>query len=165
MDMGQSTRARLTTILLLLLVLATGSVLGIAVDRRLEARAATAEESDPKREEGGRKEDSPEARERSSESRRRLIVEQVGLSETQHLKVDSIVSHYRQRMRELEKELEDELRRAYLPRYRELLEGTREEIKSVLTPAQRLEYDSLLMEYDRRREERHDRESRSDSKR
>ncbi|MGM0668695.1 MAG: hypothetical protein ACQET1_03195 [Gemmatimonadota bacterium] len=163
MGLKRVTRTRLTTILILLLVLVTGSVLGIAVDRRLEARDATGEKVAPGREKDDRQDRPPDAREGPSENRRRLIVEQVSLSEAQHLRVDSIVSHYRQRMRELERELEDELRRAYLPRYRELLEGTREEIKGVLTPAQRMEYDSLLVEYDRRREERRNRDSHSDS--
>lgn len=164
MDMEQGTRARLTTALILLLVLATGSVLGVAVDRRLEARNAAAEEvrSDPEAGEGRRP--ASERRDESSENRRRLIVESVGLTDQQKIRVDSIVSHYRHRMRELQGEIEEEVRRAYFPRYRELLENTREEIKGVLTPAQQVEYDSLLADYDRhRREERLNRTSGSDS--
>jgi len=163
MDMEQGTRARLTTVLILLLVLATGSVLGVAVDRVLKARNAVAEEVGPNSPDEEERPDS-ERREGSSENRRRLIVESVGLTDRQKIQVDSIVSHYRHRMRELQGEMEEEVRRAYFPRYRELMENTREEIKGVLTPAQQVEYDSLLADYDRhRREERSNRTSGSDS--
>ena len=88
----------------------------------------------------------------------------MGLSPEQKAQVDSIVAHYRQEMRALQDELQAELRQAYTPRYRGLLEETREEIKSVLTPDQRMEYDSLLVEHDRRRDQRRDRDSISDSR-
>lgn len=164
MQMEQGTRTRLATILILFLVLVAGSVLGIAVDRKVGSGNATAQEMAGGGEDNPTEGDSARSRREGRETGRRLIVEQVGLSEAQKTEVDSIVSHYRQRMRELEDELEDELRRAYLPRYRELMEGTREEIKGVLTPAQRMQYDSLLEEYDRRRQERHNRDSDSDSR-
>ena len=154
MSMEQGTRTRLATILILFLILATGAVLGIALDRRIEARSPSASEASPQDEAEG--EESPR--------RRSLIVEQVGLSPEQKAKVDSIVAHYRQEMRDLQDELQAELQQAYTPRYRGLLEETREEIKGVLTPDQRMEYDSLLVEHDRRRDERRDRDSISDSR-
>jgi len=80
----------------------------------------------------------------------------VGLSAEQKVQVDSIVNEYRQRVRELQDQLQDELREAYTPRYRELLEQTRTEIKGVLSPDQAVAYDSLLAERDRRREQRRD---------
>lgn len=162
MSMEQGTRTRLATILILLLILATGAVLGIAADRRLETRNQSASEASLQDEAGPSGEEEAEGEE--SPRRRRLIVEQVGLSPEQKAQVDSIVAHYRQEMRDLQDELQVELRQAYTPRYRGLLEETREEIRGVLTPDQRMEYDSLLVEHDRRRDQRRDRDSISDSR-
>lgn len=162
MSMEQGTRTRLATILILLLILATGAVLGIAADRRLETRSQSASEASLQDEAGPSGEEEAEGEE--SPRRRRLIVEQVGLSPEQKAQVDSIVAHYRQEMRDLQDELQVELRQAYTPRYRGLLEETREEIRGVLTPDQRMEYDSLLVEHDRRRDQRRDRDSISDSR-
>jgi len=155
MSMEKGTRTRLTTVLILFLVLAAGSVLGVAVDRRLEGRAAPpvarergVERGDPS---GGNAEGGGEAGEPTR--RRRLIVEQVGLSEDQKVRIDSIVDRYRQDMRDLQDELQAELRAAYTPRYRELLEQTRTEIKGVLSADQVVAYDSLLAERAQRREQ------------
>jgi Spy/CpxP family protein refolding chaperone len=166
MSMEQGARTRLTTSLILLLVLATGSVLGVAIDRRLESRAAGGEDASGKAEarRSGEEQGEGERDPGASSSRRRLIVEQVGLTEAQKAKVDSIVVHYRQEMRDLEEELHAELQEAYMPRYRGLLKETREEIKGVLTPEQRMAYDSLLVEHDQRREQRRTRDSISDSR-
>lgn len=162
MSMEQGTRTRLATILILLLILATGAVLGVALDRRIEARSPSASEASPQDEAGPSGEDEAEGEE--SPRRRRLIVEQVGLSSDQKTQVDSIVARYRQEMRDLHDELQAEWQEAYTPRYRGLLEEVREEIKGVLTSDQRMEYDSLLVEYDRRRDQRRDRDSISDSR-
>ena len=153
--MEKGTRTRITTILILLLVLATGSVLGVAVDRRLVAGNPGPDTGEAGWDQRGGREAGTEGERRGN--LRRTIVEQVGLSPEQRVRVDSIVAHYRQRMHELEEELEDELRRAYLPRYRELVQGTREEIKAILTSDQRVQYDSLLVEWDQRMEERRNR--------
>jgi Spy/CpxP family protein refolding chaperone len=166
MRMEPGTRTRLTTILILFLVLVTGSVLGIAVDRQLEARAASGEARWRWSGEG-RSGESRGGEERQGEepSRRgRLIVEQVGLTEAQKIQVDSIVAHYRREMRNLQEELQADLQTAYMPRYRDLLEETRVEIGKLLTPEQRTVYDSLLVEHDQRREQqRRDRDSLPDS--
>jgi len=166
MSMEKGTRTRLATALILFLVLTTGSVLGIAVDRRLEARGASggevAPEEDGRRSRGTRS--AGEGEDSSSGSRSSLLVEQVGLSQDQQAQVDSIVAHYRQKMRELQDELQDELRQAYQPRYRGLLEETRQDLRAVLTPDQQMAYDSLLVEHDRRREERRRQDSISDSR-
>jgi Spy/CpxP family protein refolding chaperone len=166
MSMEKGTRTRFATLLILLLVLATGSVLGIAVDRRLQARGYTTErvrgESSRRSRDSSRSDQQADSS--STRSRRGLLVEQVGLSEAQQTQIDSIVAHYRQRMRELQEELEVELRQAYQPRYRGLLEKTRENIKAVLTPEQGAVYDSILADYDRRREDRHGQDSISDSR-
>ena len=91
------------------------------------------------------------------------MVEQVGLTDVQKEQIDSIVAHYRGKRDALQAQLEADLWEAYMPRSRELLEETREEIKGVLTPEQRTAYDSLLVEHDRRREERRSRDSVPDS--
>lgn len=163
MEMEQGTRTRLATVVILLLVLVSGSVVGIALDRRLARGDATAQEVDSVRGGEGSDEEGSQSEDREPRSRRRLLVEQVGLSEVQKAQVDSIVSHYRERMRELQDELEEELRQAYQPRYRELLEGTREEIRGVLSPAQQVQYDSILAEHDRRRQERRNQDADSTS--
>jgi hypothetical protein len=170
MSMEKGTRTRLATILILFLVLATGSVLGIAVDRRLEARGSSEVEVSPEGsgQRSGGEEDDTTSGARSSSNRSSLIVEQVGLSEAQHAQVDSIVSEYRRQMRslhaEVEEEVEAEIRQAYQPRYRVLLSEVRDEVRAVLTEDQRMAYDSLLVEYDRRREERRSQDSISDSR-
>lgn len=166
MSMEKGTRTRLTTALILFLVLVSGSVLGVAVDRSLEARGAASGArgwgAEARRSDGERRERGEEGGDASR--RRSLIVEQVGLSEGQKARVDSIVGHYRQRMRELQEEVQAELQAAYTPRYRELLEETRWEIKGVLTVGQQAVYDSLLVEHDRRREQRSTRDTLPDPK-
>jgi Spy/CpxP family protein refolding chaperone len=166
MSLEKGTRTRLTTVVILFLVLATGFVLGIAVDRRLEARAGTADARWPGSGGRGPGVDRAGGRGQSADTttrRRSLLVEQVGLTDVQKEQIDSIVAHYRGKRDALQAQLEADLWEAYMPRSRELLEETREEIKSVLTPEQRTAYDSLLVERDRRREERRSRDSVPDS--
>jgi hypothetical protein len=164
MTIGEGTRTRFATVLILLLVLLTGSIIGIALDRRLGAGALIgAEETSEGRGSAGEGEDSGSDAD-STRNRRSLIVEQVGLSDEQQVEIDSIVREYRSRVRELHDEIEEEIQAAYQPRYGVLLEEVRGEIKDVLTPSQRVAYDSLLAEYDRRREERRRADSLSDSR-
>jgi hypothetical protein len=75
--------------------------------------------------------------------RRRLMVENVGLSTVQKAAVDSLVSVHRPRMSDLGREFQ--------PRYRTVIADLREEIKLVLTDDQRATYDVLLAEYDAER--------------
>jgi len=166
MSMEKGARTRLATVLILFLVLGTGSVLGIAVDRRLEARGTSEEELASEGEgRGSSQGDTATAGgDRSSSNRSNLIVERVGLSEDQHVQVDSIISDYRRQMRVLHAEVENEIRDAYQPRYRLLMEEVRDDLRAVLTTDQRMAYDSLLVEYDRRQEERRSRDSISDSR-
>jgi cell division septation protein DedD len=138
--MEKNARTRLVTALVLLVVFASGALLGVAVDRTLDADPAEkAEEAD------------------DGERRRRVpMYEQVGPSESQMISIDSIVQEHRARM----SSLHAEFRSAYNPRYEALLEETREAIKGVFNPEQALAYDSLLAERDRRRAERESRENR-----
>lgn len=162
MPLGRDTRARLFAVLLLLLVLAAGFAMGFAVHRTVRAEDPAGEETEafegrsgreyPRGDEGDRR--------RGERDHRRLIVEQVGLSAEQKAKVDSIVAFHRERMEALSQEFQE----AYAPRYRAVLEETRSSIKDVLTPEQRTAYDSLLNRWDRRWEERRQRDSTKDGR-
>jgi Spy/CpxP family protein refolding chaperone len=163
MTLERGTRARLTTAIVLFLVLGAGVILGVALDRQLEARGVIgAQERRP----GGRLgEDSrrrgfdPRSRDpsrgpregRDSTHRRpSLIVEQVGLSEEQRAQADSIYWLYRSRMRDLHEEFDT----AYNSRFEEIMAQSREDMLSILTTEQRVVYDSLLSDWEGRREER-----------
>jgi hypothetical protein len=163
MTLERSTRARITAAVVLLLVLAAGVVSGMALDRQLGSRGVLGGEVrrpegrlgmdgrnrgfDPRS--GDSLRDSVQSR-NPSQRRPPLIVDQVGLSEAQHQQVDSILGYYRGQMRELHEEFNE----AYMTRYREITELTRTEIKAILTAEQQVVYDSLLVEWERRRESR-----------
>jgi hypothetical protein len=138
--MEKNARTRLTTALVLAVVFASGALLGLAVDRSLDAEPA----------------EGTQAAEDGERRRRVPIYEQVDPSESQSISIDSIVQDHRARMNSLHAEF----RSAYNPRYQALLEETREAIKGVFTPGQAMAYDSLLAEWDRRRAERGSRENR-----
>jgi hypothetical protein len=160
--LAKSTRARLTTALVLILVMGAGAVLGVAIDRQLVGRALAGEVGTTS---GSRSGGDPRSRGFDSRyrdpgrapaqmgdsaQRRPLIVEQVGLSDLQRVQIDSILRFYRNEMRALH----DEFDQAYSTRYREITQATRDAIKGILTDEQRFAYDSLLVAWDRRREER-----------
>lgn len=151
MAMESGLRARLVTVVVLALVFGSGITAGLAWDRTAEA--APTEEMVQAERRGGEQ----EVRERSGRSdrdRRPLLVEEVGLTSEQKAQVDEIVEKSRQRMRNLEKDTR--------PQYRAIIEETRTAIKEVLTNEQRAEYETLLSERDREREEhRHGRSNSS----
>ena len=163
MTLERSTRARITTALVLTLVLSAGVVLGVALDRKLEARSVAGEEFrrpdgppgmdrgrgfDPQR---SRDPSRPPSEPRDSTRRRPpMVLDQVGLSDVQKEQVDSIVGYFRGQMRALHEEFDE----AYATRYRELNRQAREEVRGVMTEDQRLVYDSLQAEWARRRAER-----------
>lgn len=142
MAMESGLKARLVTTVVLVLVFGSGLTAGFAWDRTAEV-APTEELAQPERQ-GDRREDRGRG-DRSDRSRRPMIVEQVGLTLEQKAEIDVIVEESRQRMRNLEKETR--------PQYRAIIEETRTAIKEVLTDEQRAEYDALLAERDREREE------------
>ena len=163
MALKASTRTRLATASVLVLVLAAGMVLGIAVDRQLEARGASSEGARWSRPPGGGDRGVRGAGDRSPDSSRSpsrgpsqrgssLLVEQVGLSEVQLAQVDSIMRFYGGQMRALHEEFDD----AYNTRYREIQTASREAVRGVLTAEQVTVYDSIRAEWQRRREERRD---------
>ncbi len=170
MTLERSTRARLTTALVLFLVLGSGVALGVALDRQLEARGITGAEAnrpggrpgtnDRRRGFDPRSWDSSRGPSEGRDSTRRrppMIVDQVGLSEVQKEQVDSIVGFYRGQMRALHEEFDE----AYMTRYRELNQQARDEVRAVLTEEQRMAYDSLQAEWALRRQERRDSASES----
>jgi hypothetical protein len=149
MTLERDARTRLTTAVVLLLVLAAGVVLGVALERQLEAKAVSGEAARDRGEErtSPERDRRPGDRARDASPRRAsLLVEQVGLSEEQKEKVDSIVGYYRGQMRVLH----EEFNAIYMSRYTEILETTRNAIRAVLDDAQRVAYDSLLVEFDQR---------------
>lgn len=120
----------------LVLLFGSGVVVGLAWDQTASASNPGEVRSDERREEGGR---------------RRLIVDNVGLSVVQKTTVDSLVGFHRQRMADLDTEFQ--------PRYRAVIDGLIEDIKEVLTSDQLVKYEVLLAEHDAAREERRRRES------
>ena len=146
MAMESGLKARLVTTVVLVLVFGSGLTMGLALDRTPET-APTEEDARPERADGSGD------RSRRDRGPRPLLVEQVGLTVEQKSQVDQIVEESRKRMKGLENETQ--------PRYHSIIEETRTAIKEVLTDEQRAEYDALLAERAREREER--RRSRSNS--
>lgn len=142
MVMERGLKARLVTVVVLALVFGSGVTAGLAWDRT--PGAAPTEAMAQAEHQGGEREDR-ERSGRSDRDRRPLLVEQVGLTSEQKTRVDEIVESSRQRMRNLEKDTR--------PQYHAIIEETRTAIKEVLTTEQRAEYETLLSEHDREREE------------
>lgn len=83
----------------------------------------------------------PGAREdRGGRPGRLLVIDQLGLGAEQRAQVQTVIRHFRSRMRALDEEVRD----AYEPRQRALVREARDSIKSLLSPDQRSAYDSLL---------------------
>ncbi len=161
--MEHVTRTRLISSAVLLLVLFTGFLLGLVWERRggalqqgPAAEEARARSDDPRSVDRDVGRDGHDGRKGGSKRERRLIVHRVDLSSEQERRVDSIVDVHQDRVRSLQRELE----RDYDARVRHVVMSTRESIRTVLTGAQRAEYDSLLAEHDRKDEEREGRDDR-----
>ena len=152
MAMESGLKARLLTAVVLVLVFGSGVTAGLAWEPT-PGMARTAESAQAE-DQGGERE-VRERGARSNRGRRPLLVEQVGLTVEQKARVDEIVENSRLRMRSLEKDTR--------PQYRAIIEETRTAIKGVLTTEQRAEYEMLLAERDREREEH--RRGRSNSSR
>jgi len=134
--MSESLRVRLVAAGVLALVFVAGVTVGLALDRPLSqalesmhAEAGEVAEPDEDTSEG-------------SNTSRGWIIDRVDLTEEQQVQVDSVLAYYQGRMSELQSE--------YGPRYREIVETSRESIKAVLTEEQEALYDSLLRARDRR---------------
>lgn len=149
--MEKSKRTRLLTGVILAVVFGAGTVLGLGLDTRLDARAPeTAGEQDEAR-------DDEDGEERPRGERRVPMYRKVGgLSAVQDSAISEIVEAHRDSVKSLHREFED----AYEARYREIVVSSRAAIRDVLTDEQAVRYDSLLAERDRRRQERDDDEDR-----
>lgn len=83
-----------------------------------------------------------------------MVIDELGLQPDKRTEVEEIIQHFMVRMRALYgeyepmrvrvRELNDEYEQAYRPKQRELFRLTRDSIKSILAPEQRVLYDSLL---------------------
>ena len=98
--------------------------------------------------------DEGEGEPRRDRSERRMVIDEVGLEPGKRTEVEEIIQHFMVQMRALHgefepmrvrvRELNDEYEQTYRPRQRELFRQTRDSIKSILAPEQRVLYDSLL---------------------
>ena len=131
-------KARMVAAAALILLFGSGVVVGLALDQTAVASTPGELRVEERSEREGR--------------RRRLIVDEVGLSAVQQAAVDSLVVFHRQRVSDLGAE--------FRPRYGAVFADLREEIKQVLTVDQRATYDVLLAEYDAERNARRHRNSR-----
>lgn len=146
--MGQESKTRLTTVLLLLTVFGTGVLVGFAADAGGTAQAAEAEPEEAVVSDNTTSSD--------EEPRRRRIYEQVEPNELQLDLIDSIVTVYRARTNALDEEMRSQLNAGF----REILLETRDAIKGVLTAEQAAEYQQLLDESDARRAARENEDER-----
>lgn len=130
-------RTRLATAAILVLVFGSGVLLGLVLDRSLDAAPAN----------GVAVAEADTDADTDDESPRRYMFEQVGLTPEQRAVIDSLVVGHRASMSALRKQFSAE----YDPRYRAIVESTRESIKQVMTPEQAAMYDSITTVRDRRR--------------
>ncbi len=136
-------RTRLVTALILVVVFGAGAVSGAAWDRGF-----------------GTRHDTPPSR----PARREPVFMQVHPTARQKTEIDSIVKERHAAFENLHEEFRkalEQFHETYDPRYDSLIKDTRDAIKSVLTPAQAVQYDSLLARMDRRRAERAQRDGRN----
>lgn len=160
--MEKRQRTRLASLAVLVVVFGAGLLLGMAWDVGLNATPAADTVAEEVAEARG-----DEEREGSRDRERgEPLYRQVGeLDPAQEAAIDSVVADYRRSMKELHEEFESEYepaleelkagyRARFEPRYSAIIEEARAAIQEVLTPQQAARYDSLVTDFDRRREER-----------
>jgi hypothetical protein len=135
-------RTRFLTAILLAVVFGSGFTLGMAFDRTAVATPA----------------DDAEVVERTEDEDRPPMYERVGPTPEQSVRIDSIVVDFRARM----EALQEQFRAEYDPRYDALVDSARESIKDVFSAEQAAQYDSLIVDYERRKAEREAREARDE---
>jgi Spy/CpxP family protein refolding chaperone len=131
--MMASTRTRLAALAVILLIFGAGLAVGMVLDRGI-AEAAPEETRTAEAE----KEEETEARRRGS------VIGQIDLTSDQQVRVDSIVDHFREELKNF--------RTSYRTEYDRILTETREALKAILDDEQRAEYEALLEERDRQRQ-------------
>jgi Spy/CpxP family protein refolding chaperone len=134
-------RTRATGVALLVATFAAGMLAGAASGRLLSAGEPRTSVGEPTR--GGDRSGGP-----------RLIIHEVDLTEEQKTRVEEILARRRA--------ITDSLWRTDGRRIRASVDSTREEIRAMLTPGQRAEYDRLREEHALRRRERPRGRGRSD---
>ncbi|TVP50023.1 MAG: hypothetical protein EA350_01160 [Gemmatimonadales bacterium] len=127
---------------MLLLIFGVGVLAGIAGDRFAQRQSSDLMAGEP---EAGSEAaaGADTASEEASSSRDRWIIHRVDLSPDQRMVVDSVLGFYRAQVRGLTDDYNDA--------YWSAVESTRDELREILREEQRLKYDSLLVENDRRR--------------
>lgn len=142
--MASGMAARMTTLVILLVVFGAGLAVGVAVDRKVASAAdapvpspVAADEPDDAAREDEEETDEDPPRER------RMMIERVGLTPGQQLQVDSIVAVMGGRMSHLQKD--------YRTRYWAVVDSSRASLRESLTAEQATMYDSLLAASDERR--------------
>ena len=136
--MSRQTRTRILTAGVLLSVFGAGMLLGFAADTTLTPDPASASIATPAEEVASTEVDEP---------RRTPMYEQVGPDSAQSVLIAELVQEHRARMDALNREFQEH----YDPRYRAIVEETREAIKAVFTPEQAARYQEIVEERDRRR--------------
>ena len=182
--MTTTARTQLLSGLTLAMVFVAGAVIGVALDRRvtpalagttavssavplkvgatLAGEDAAPEVAAPAQPDNASEAaESDEAPESERRSERQPMYMQLDLSDGQESRIDSIVEHYRERLRLLR----SEARRDYDASYRSLVLAVRDSIKSVLEVEQAARYDELLQASDARRAEERRRNEEAPSER
>lgn len=136
--------ARVTTLVIFLVVFGAGLAVGVAVDRKVASAAdapvaPVVDEAEPEETAG----EGDEERDEDPPRERRMMIERVGLSAEQQLQVDSIVAVMGGRMSDLQKD--------YRTRYWAVVDSSRASLKQILDAEQVAMYDSLLAASDERR--------------
>lgn len=148
--MERSSRTRLATAGILVVVFGAGAFFGMALDSTDVANPPESDVAQQQEQEGERR-------------RRRYIYEQViDPTEAKQVTIDSALGTWRRSLRELNAEYRprfDSLEEAYDMRRDSLREELRRGIMALMTPAQAEEYRRLLAEYDRRQAERRERDN------
>lgn len=121
-------RSRLLGFGILVVTFLAGGLAGAAVDRVLAASEAPVAESHGSRDGDGR----------------RYVIDQIEMDPDQRSAIDAILEERAERMRAVWREVE--------PRMDAITDSVRRDIMSILTPAQRTEYDRKLEERRERRE-------------
>ena len=161
--MAQDKRARLISVLLLVLTLVVGFMFGLAWSSRQPTDAFPVEETA----ETGAEPEAEETIEQADTARNRgPVIYEVQMDPNQRAGVDEIIRHLRSNMRALNDEAQEDYQRYDRSRTM-LLAATQDSIKAILNPDQIAEYDSLLeARYPRNRDGRGDprRERRRDDR-
>ncbi len=137
--MEQNSRTRLTTAGILLLVFASGSLVGMAFDKGGDVSAAeTPVEAEPAVEADAEGDGDGDA------NRGRRMIDRIELSDAQRASVDAIIEGHRARM----DSLNAEFRATYYPRFYGIVDNTRGMIMEELTDEQAATYQGLLSDWD-----------------